>query len=113
LGDYDVDGVLEDAGGSDRLPILTSFQSLNVPKNLPIPIFDLLRHTSWSVYVNAMLDSLATAAREETVVEKRYETFIGMVRSSAEAAQTRTQGRHRTAPFFRRFGGMPNVTARE
>jgi hypothetical protein len=32
-----------------------------------------------------MLDSLAD-------VEKRYNTFIGMIRSSAQAAQTRTQG---------------------
>jgi hypothetical protein len=30
-------------------------------------------------------------------VGKMYETFIGMIRSSAVAVQTRTQGRHRTA----------------
>jgi hypothetical protein len=44
---------------------------LNVPTNLPIPIFDLSRHISWSVYADAMLDSLDTAAREEVDVEKR------------------------------------------
>jgi hypothetical protein len=93
--------VLEDAGGSDHLPILTSFQSLNVPTNIPIPIFDLTRHISWSMYADAMLDSLATAARQEADVEERYETFIEMIRSSAEAAQTRTQGRHRTVPLLR------------
>jgi hypothetical protein len=38
---------------------------------------------------------------------------VGMIRSSAEAAQTRTQGRHRTAclPFFERFDGMVNAIA--
>jgi hypothetical protein len=61
------------------------------------------------VYADAMLASLATAARKEADV--RYETFIRMICSLAEAAQTRTQGTHRTTPFFRRFGGMPNVTA--
>jgi hypothetical protein len=59
---------------------------------------------------DAMLDSLATAAREETGEKKRYETFIGMIRSSAEVAQARTQGRHRISPFFRRFSGTPNAT---
>jgi ABC-type transport system substrate-binding protein len=110
LGDYERT-VIEDAGGSGHLLILTSFQSLNVPTNLFIPIFDLSRHISWSMYVDAMLDSLATAAREEADVEKRYENFIGMIRSSAEFAQTRTQRRHRTVPFFRRFAVMPNATA--
>jgi hypothetical protein len=65
----------------------TSFQSLNVPTNLPIPILDLSRHISWSVYADAMLASLATAARKEADV--RYETFIRMICSLAEAAQTR------------------------
>jgi hypothetical protein len=59
---------------------------------------------------DAMLDSLATAAREETDEKKKYETFIGNIRSSAEAVQTRTQGRHRISPFFRRFSGTPNAT---
>jgi hypothetical protein len=93
--------VREGAGGSDYLPILTSFQSLNVPNNLPIPIFELWRHILWSVYADAMLDLLVTAARGEVDVEKRYETFIGMIRSSAEAAQTRTHGRHQTAPSLK------------
>jgi hypothetical protein len=53
---------MEDAG--HHLPILTSFQSLNVPTNLPIPIIDLLRHISCSIYADTMLDSLVTAARE-------------------------------------------------
>jgi hypothetical protein len=52
--------VLEDAGSSDHLPIITSFQFLNVPINLPVPIFDLSRHISWSMYADAILDSLAT-----------------------------------------------------
>jgi hypothetical protein len=38
--------------------------------------------------MDAMLDSLTTAAREEVDVEKRYETLIGIIRSLAEAAQT-------------------------
>jgi hypothetical protein len=59
-----------------------------------------------------MLDSLATAAREEVYVEKRYETFIGMIRSSAEAAQTRTQGDIERPPFFRRFGGAKLIAFR-
>jgi hypothetical protein len=59
---------------------------------------------------DAMLDSLATAAREETDEKKKYETFIGNIRSSAEAVQTRTHGRHRIFPFFRQFSGMPNAT---
>jgi hypothetical protein len=86
LGDFEWT-VLEYADGSDHLLILTFFKSLNVPTNLPILIFDLSRHISWSVYVDTMLDSLDIAAREDTDVEKRYETFFG----------TRTKGRHRTA----------------
>jgi hypothetical protein len=50
------------------------------------------------VYADANLDLLITVAWEEVDVEKRYKTFIGMIRSSAEAAQTGTQGRHRTTP---------------
>jgi hypothetical protein len=42
-----------------------------------------------------MLDLLATVDWEEADVEKRYETFIGMIHSSAEAAKTGTQRRHR------------------
>jgi hypothetical protein len=42
-----------------------------------------------------MLELLATVAWEEADVEKRYETFIGMICSSAEAAKTGTQGRYR------------------
>jgi hypothetical protein len=56
LGDFEWT-VLEYAGGSDYLLITTFFKSLNVPTNLPIPIFDPSRHISWSVYANAMLDS--------------------------------------------------------
>jgi hypothetical protein len=70
--------VLEDAGSSDHLPNITSFQFLNVPTNLTIPIFDLSRHISWSMYADAMLDSLATAATVMANMEKRYEAFIEM-----------------------------------
>jgi hypothetical protein len=45
------------------------------------------------MYSDAILDLLATAAKEEADVEKRYETFIGMIHSSTEAAHTRMQGR--------------------
>jgi hypothetical protein len=65
LGDYEWT-VLKDFGGSDHLPILTSLQSLNVLTNFLIPIFDLTRHISWSVYMDAMLDSLTTAARNDS-----------------------------------------------
>jgi hypothetical protein len=52
--------------------IFLSLQSLNVPTNLPIPIFDLSRHISWSMNADAMLDSLTTVAREEADVEKKH-----------------------------------------
>jgi hypothetical protein len=38
------------------LEMFTYFQSLNVPTNLSIPIFDLSGRISWSVYPNAMLN---------------------------------------------------------
>jgi hypothetical protein len=92
--------VLEDAGSSDHLPILTSFQSFQIPTDLPIPIFDLSRHISWSVYADAILDSLATAVRGMDV-GIRYDNFVETIRSSALAAQTRPLVGRRTPPSLR------------
>jgi Endonuclease-reverse transcriptase len=80
--------VLEDAAGSDHLPILTSFTSLHVPKTHPIPIFDLTRHISWSLYSTAILESI-NVMPEKNDLERKYNLFLKLIRDSAMASPTR------------------------
>jgi hypothetical protein len=86
--------VLEDAGSSDHLPILTSLPiHLHIPSptDLPIPIFDLSRHISWSVYADAILDSLATVVWEVDV-GTRHDIFVDTVRSGPRCSNQTTGG---------------------
>jgi hypothetical protein len=79
--------VLDDAGGSDHLLILTSLQSFNVPSNIPTPMFDLTRHIAWSTYTVSVLESLEDS---QTMVgsAERYNLFVDIICGSAIAAQT-------------------------
>jgi hypothetical protein len=84
--------VLDDASGSDHLSILTSFQSINVPTNIPVHIFDLTRHTAWSNYSESVLESLQNFPRTSDLA-KRYDIFVDIIRESAMGAQTRSPQR--------------------
>jgi hypothetical protein len=66
--------VLDDASGSDHLPILTSLQSFHVPTNIPVPIFNLTRHRAWSTYAKSVLE--------------RYDIYVNIILESTMAAQT-------------------------
>jgi hypothetical protein len=84
--------VLDDAGGSDHLPILTSLQSFNVPSNILTPIFDLTRHIAWSTYTESVLESLEDS-RTMVGSAGRYNLFVDIIRGSAIAATTRSPRR--------------------
>jgi len=90
--------VLEDAAGSDHLPILTSFISLVIPKIHSIPIFDLTRHISWSLYSDSVNESI-NLMPEGNNLETKYNNFIDLMREAAMTSQTRppSEGSNRSS----------------
>jgi hypothetical protein len=81
--------VLDDAGDSDHLPILTSLQSFNVPTNIPFSIFDLTMYMAWSTYAESVLESVQNFPRTSDPTE-RYDIFVDIIRESAMVVQTRS-----------------------
>lgn len=83
--------VLEDPGGSDHLPIVTSLSSISVPilSDIPAPIFDLTRHLDWHQFSDRILEAIFEAPNF-SVLEEKYAFFVNSIRSAAMAAQTKT-----------------------
>ncbi len=83
--------VLDDPGGSDHLPIVTSLSSISIPilYDIPAPIFDLTRHLDWHQFSDRLLEAIFDAP-DITDLEEKYAFFVNMVRSAALASQTNT-----------------------
>jgi exonuclease III len=99
LGEYTWT-VLEDAAGSDHLPIVTSFESFTIDDRMAIPIFDLTRHISWSAYSESVLVSLHDLSANGDIGE-RYDAFLEIMRHSAMESQTRFSEMYRVNPMKR------------
>jgi exonuclease III len=87
--------VLDDAAGSDHLPILTTIGSKEISSETPLPIFDLTRHISWSTFAESVLNSLPEITDNMTLHEG-YGIFMEIISQSAVVAQTRSPSAYRT-----------------
>jgi Endonuclease-reverse transcriptase/Reverse transcriptase (RNA-dependent DNA polymerase) len=83
--------VLDDPGGSDHLPIVTSLSSISVPilNDIPVPIFDLTRHLDWHRFGERILEAISDIP-DITNIEEKYALFVNLNRSAALAAQKHT-----------------------
>jgi ribonuclease HI len=80
--------VLDDLGGSDHLPIVTSLSSISVPilLDIPAPIFDLTRHLDWHQFSDRVLEAMVDTP-DPLNIEEKYALFVNIIRSAALAAQ--------------------------
>jgi ribonuclease HI len=83
--------VLDDPGGSDHLPIVTSLSSISIPilYDIPAPIFDLTRHLDWHRFGDRVLEAMSDLPNL-TNMEEKYALFVNIIRSAALAAQNNT-----------------------
>jgi hypothetical protein len=87
--------VLDDAAGSDHLPILTTIGSKEFPTETPLSIFDLTRHISWSTFAESVLNSLPEITDNMTLHDG-YALYMEIISNSAVVAQTRSPLVYRT-----------------
>jgi hypothetical protein len=80
--------VLDDPGGSDHLPIITSLSSISVPilNDIPGPIFDLTRHLDWHQFGDRVLEAMSDIP-DLPNMEEKYALFVNIIRSAALTAQ--------------------------
>jgi hypothetical protein len=82
--------VLDDAAGSDHLPILTTYGSKENFTDILLLMFDLTRHVSMSTFAELVLNSLPEITNNMPLHEE-YEASISTEQITEKTNQLQTQ----------------------